>query len=345
MELKTYSITIRPESAFGTPLKGDTIFGQFCWQLVEDRELANEDISSLLGAYHESPFAVFSSAWPVISQNHKLRFALPRPNLPPPLMGDPPGVSSCAERLKKRKELKAKRWFLVEEDLKAKLSWNYIVDDSKLLKLLMQSHLDSNLFTQYFHQEPKIVMFSEQQHNTINRLSGTTGTGMFAPYSFNNLWYMPGTELVIFVAINEEQISIEQVKTGLKRIGTFGFGRDASTGLGRFSIGGIREIKWPQPQNRQSVFTLGPCVPEKNLYEEIMFQPFIRFGRHGAQLLHTGRPFKNPIIMADEGAVLVPKADYKLNPPLVGMGVKGLSKALGDTVSQGYSLALPFELG
>jgi len=66
MAIKTYVVTIKPETAFGTPLKGDTILGQFCWQVAEDPSLAKDDLAELIMRYEEAPFLVFSSAWPVV---------------------------------------------------------------------------------------------------------------------------------------------------------------------------------------------------------------------------------------------------------------------------------------
>lgn len=37
--MKLLEITIKPEAGFGAPLKGDTLFSQFCWQGAYDRSL------------------------------------------------------------------------------------------------------------------------------------------------------------------------------------------------------------------------------------------------------------------------------------------------------------------
>jgi len=77
--LKTYSITIKPRSPFGTPLKGDTIFGQLCWQLVNDPALAAVPFEALIAEYAATPFAVVSSAFPAFADGI---FALKRPEAP-----------------------------------------------------------------------------------------------------------------------------------------------------------------------------------------------------------------------------------------------------------------------
>ncbi len=345
MNIKTYVLTIRPESAFGTPLKGDTLFGQFCWMVAEDPSLARYDLSTLLAPYEKNPFVVFSSAWPVVVQDEGWVFALPRPELPMSVIGDGSGTyKGCAERLKARKDRKAKKWFLVGEALKEKLSWERLVNDRELFDIILGFMSEAERADMIQAETKKAVERVVQQHNTINRQTMTTGTGMFAPYEVHNMWFLPGMELSIFVALDEDLIDIEGVQRGLERIGEFGFGRDASTGLGRFSVGEIEEIEWPGLMHGEPVFTLGPSVPEQNRFKKAYFQPFTRFGRHGAQLIHMGNPFKRPVVMADEGAVFFPGDDDRIETPWIGTGVKGVSRTMKETVCQGYSLVLPLKL-
>ena len=44
--MKTYRLTLRPLTAFGTPLAGDTLFGQLCWALRH--RLGNAALTRLL---------------------------------------------------------------------------------------------------------------------------------------------------------------------------------------------------------------------------------------------------------------------------------------------------------
>ncbi len=344
MKTATYVITIKPESAFGTPLQGDTLFGQFCWQIAEDPYLAGEGLDSLLEAYARDPFIVFSSAWPVFMEGDRWRFALPRPQLPAHILGDPKGIDSCEERLKRRKETRSRKWLVVGEDLLARLDWDDLISDEALAAKMAEALLQEERRILGVRASRPLMMV-EQQHNTINRLTGTTGSGVFTPYPVNNIWFMPGMELALFVAFNPDKINLDQIERGLSRMGQCGFGRDASTGLGRFVIGDMEEIEWPDMDRAGHLLSLGPSVPEKGRFQHIFFQPFTRFGRHGAQLLHTGRPFKAPVVMAGEGAVFVPKDMAASNGrPFVGRAVSGISKAQAGAVMQGYSLVIPLEI-
>jgi len=131
------------------------------------------------------------------------------------------------------------------------------------------------------------------------------------------------------------------VMKGLKRIGEFGFGRDASTGMGRFRVNGVKELAIPELDKATAYYTLAPCVPEKGSFSKLFFNPFIRFGRHGGDLARSGNPFKNPVVMADEGAVVFPAQGAKPTMPYIGRAVEGVSKSEDATVVQGYAPILP----
>lgn len=97
--MNTYQITIEPLSPFGTPLKGDTLFGQFCWQAAYDSSLLSVTLDEAVARYAERPFAVFSSAYPALADGG---VALKRPDAPLDLLFDFSGMSK-EERIGGRK--------------------------------------------------------------------------------------------------------------------------------------------------------------------------------------------------------------------------------------------------
>lgn len=339
--MKIYAVTIKPDSAFGTSLKGDTIFGHFCWQAVLDATILQNGFDHWLDLYPENPFAVFSSAWPKLVNSEKKEFyCLPKPAMP----SAPAEGMTRQDRVKQRKKAKKQKWLVVEHDsLQDDLAGCPSINDRELF----ERHLDSLpleqkrslQFLPVSHRKP--IITATQAHNSIDRLTMTTGRG-FDPFSMDNFYYLPGLELVIFVGVNEDALSKEQLQKGLAQIGQCGFGRDASTGLGRFSISGeIKELSWPGLAADQGCYTLAPCVPMKENFQEQFSLPFTRFGRHGGHLVLSGKPFKNPVVMADEGAVFMPKTDCMPLLPFIGQAVTDLSLAEKRTVAQGYSLYLP----
>lgn len=344
--MRIHAISIKPLSPFGTPLKADTIFGHFCWQAAEDPGMLTGGLAPWIACYGEQPFAVFSSAWPKVREGNSHLYAIRRPELPLCLLGDPYQQATCKERLDNRKKNKGRKWLLVGEDLTAKIDWQYMLGDRELYERHLKSlPIDwrKRLRLAPAHQRRPISSF-EQQHNTINRLTMTTGKGDFAPYSMINNCFMPEMEFVIFAGLNEDACDSKQLREAFARIGQWGFGRDASTGMGRFTVTAVEEITLPVPGKNDVCLTLGPCVPEKNYWQKMYCTPFTRFGRHGAQMLQTGKPFKNPVVMADEGAVFVPSPGKYPSQPYIGCAVTNISKAQSEAVCQGYSLYLPMQM-
>lgn len=344
--MRIYAITIKPSSPFGTPLKGDTIFGQFCWQAAENPTVLAGGLDRWISGYSERPFAVFSSAWPKINAANETIYAIRRPELPQSLLGDQEIDVDCKTRLKGRKEKKARKWLLVGKDLHIRLAWEFMVNDQELYERILTNLPESAKkrlrLTPGHYRRP--ASSAEQQHNSINRLTMTTGKGVFAPYATDNIHFIPGLELVIFAGLDEEACGIDELRKALAHMGQWGFGRDASTGLGRFTLKGIEELPPPITEKADACLVLGPCVPEPDRFEAMYFNPFTRFGRHGAQMLHTGKPFKNPVVMADEGAVFVPHANSFPDKPYIGRAVQNISKAQPEAVCQGYSLYLPMQM-
>lgn len=320
--MKTYLITIEPLSPFGTPLKGDTLFGQFCWQAVYDPELLTGSLDEAVSQYTERPFAVFSSAYPELPGGG---IALKRPDIPLDRLFDFSGMSK-EERIGGRKEYKKKTWLVCDGP--------GAMADPSACRYIKTSEL------------PGAPSGYLRGHNTINRLTGTTGEG-FAPYSQSETRYPAGTLLVIFAATDADILSREGLAKGMERIGLSGFGRDASTGMGKFRVVSCTETDPALlgADNPNAIYTLGPCVPEKGRYREAFFTPFTRFGKHGDRLSISGKPFKNPVIMADEGALFLPLDMAQCRSlPYIGTAVTELSKIQSAAVAQGYSLYIPVRL-
>jgi len=339
--MKIYGITIKPLSPFGTPLKGDTLFGHFCWQAAENPDLLTDGLDTWIARYAQDPFAVFSSAWPVLTRHGKKIYGVTRPSGLELLGGK---KMERREKIKQNKRIKKQKWLLIGEDLKLNMTEADLAKDSDLFDLLLEEMepADAKPFRLLNKEQRKLCTPVTQAHNSINRLTMTTGSGMFAPFSHDNFQYLPGVRLIIFVGVNEDAMDVECLKTGFERIGSWGYGRDATTGLGRFSVVSVEEHPWPEGgEDDTSCYTLGPSVPQKKTFISCHSTPFTRFGRHGSSLAGSAHPFKKPVIMADEGAVLHPVEKGIFSRPYLGTAVTDVSIADARTVVQGYSLYLP----
>lgn len=307
--MKLLCITLEPKSAFGTPLKGDTLFGQLCWTLLN--RYGEDRLQQLLADYSVRPFAVCSDGFP--------SGYLPRPSLPGRYFVIPDGED--------RKVIKKKRWIPLDELSKPISQW------------LENAKSDSDLSGNE-SQRPQ----PPQPHNTINRLTGTTGEGMFAPYSQPQTWYRIDEKFTTYLLLDETRLPLPDVKTLFNDIGTFGYGRDASIGLGKFECINYVEWDFPIPEMANACLTLAPCAPQglgldgKHSYYNV----FTRFGRHGDVGVHRQHgPFKAPILLADTAAVFSPMS---AGQPYIGQGISGVSKAIPTTVHQGYAPYVPIYL-
>ncbi len=301
--------TITPRSAFGGPIRGDTLFGQLCW--AARHRWGEARLAELLQGYTAGqPFLVVSDAFPA--------GYLPRPALPLHRFDEAPDAD--------RKAVKKRRWLPRERFAEPLRQWlNHAVAEQDIADdELMAAHI--------------------QPHNTINRMTGTTGTGEFTPYIMAQHWFAPSLALDIYIAYDGERLSKDEVKQLLEDVGHAGYGRDASIGLGKFELTGLSPEDWPAQDNANAMMTLAPCAPQGLNFDPARswYQPFTRFGRHGDLGVHTGRPFKNPVLMADTGALLSYSNGEVSTFCGQGLGGNGqLSKAIEATVHQGYAPALP----
>jgi CRISPR-associated protein Csm4 len=313
-------INLRPLSAFGGPIRGDTLFGHLCW--AARNRWGEERLGELLDGYTSArPFAVCSDAFPA---GH-----LPRPMLPLHRFAALPEED--------RKAVKRRRWLAREALAQPVRDWLAACRTEAEVLRLLGGKADGGLTET--HAQP---------HNSINRLTGTTGGGAFAPYTLSQHWFDAAVRLECYLLVDTRRFSPTDASGLLADIGRSGYGRDASVGLGKFEVEAVEPGDLPSQPGADACFTLAPSAPQGLGLDPARshYQVFTRFGRHGDRAVHTGRPFKAPVLMADTGAVLVP---HKLpGESFVGQGLGGdgsLSNALPTTVQQGYAPFVGVRLG
>ena len=317
----TYKAAITPLSAFGTPPKGDTLFGQLCWALRN--RLGEERLTRLLDGYTAGqPFAVLSDALPA---GH-----LPRPVLPGHWFNPLPGDD--------RKAAKKRVWLPVEHVTAPLANWlSHCRTATELPGGSAQSH--------------------PHPHNAIDRRTGTTGDG-FPPYNMGRQWYgsqgkqtttdtftLIEAALDIYIVLDEARLPAADLDSALHDIGELGFGRYAGIGLGRFRVDAFDAVVLPTQADANAWLTLAPCAPQGLAWDakRCFYTVFTRFGRHGDIGVHQGNPFKTPVLLANAGAALTP-SPYR-GAHFTGRGLGGkdadgggiLSMAIPGTVHQGYA--------
>lgn len=323
--MKTYQITLNLQSAFATPLKGDTLFGQLCWAI---RNRQGEDVLNecLEGYTDNQPFAVVSDAFP--------EGYLPLPKLPSSFYQLPEGED--------RKAVKKRTW-LPETELQKPLN-DWLCHAVNAKAIVCRTNLPCIVCGSDAHIATKHTSSLSEKHprphNTINRQTNTTGEGGFAPYSIEQEWFIPGLRWIVYILLDTDRLSMEECLQCLEDIGSFGYGKDASIGMGKFKIESFQEQVLPAQNGANACLTLAPCAPQNLGFETkgSFYQLFTRFGRHGDMAVHQeGKPFKNPVLLAQTAAV------FATTPPksgFIGQGIGGngeLSKTLSATVHQGYA--------
>lgn len=307
-----FRATLALATPLGTPLAGDTLFGQCCWALREAQGEA-ELTRRLNGYTHGQPWLIVSDGFP---SGH-----LPKPTLPQYFE---PQRDPAA-----RKDAKKKRWIPA-------------IHASAALPALLESVVDDAA------AYGKAPLTAVQSHNTLNRLTGTTGEGAFAPYTMPQTFHAPGQRIDVYLVLDEARLSAEEAGQLLIAIGAAGFGRDASIGLGKFSLEDLQPASIAPPADTNAYWTLAPCAPQGQGFDgaKSYWRALTRFGRHGNAHALAGNPFKTPILMAATGAVFAPVGDFA-SRIFIGQGLGGdgrLSKAEPATVHQGYAPALPINV-
>ncbi|MBZ4644007.1 MAG: hypothetical protein JG767_1616 [Deferribacteraceae bacterium] len=297
--------TIKPLSPFGTEPMSDTLFGQLVWILSD----MGENISDFLKDYDTNPFLVVSDFLP---NNCGIS-----PKIP------------VKYKLEESKEIKLAK-ILERKKIKSK---NRIYIDS----IYKESDLNTEKIIN-LSENINAYKNSEIIRCSIDRRTGTTGQG-FDPYSIiEYVYYGEITFSFYFYVSKEEHIDI--IKTALEIMGKIGFGKDASLGRGQFNVENYEEVRFSN-KGKNSIYTLGNCAledlqTEGNEYYEI----FTKYGKHGNIRSVEGNPFKNPVVMARQGALFVNISNKLFEKPYIGKALTNLSY-YKDTVQQGYSLYVP----
>ena len=157
--MKLYKITIRPLYSWGTYPKGDTLFGRFCWQIVYDE--GDKKIKEYIKDYEATPFCIFSSAYPVVKKDNEDHIVFKTPSLPLKYLFDENQIRDNHKSCKKKK---------------------YIIQ--RLNNPLLLDKNSEKLDDVELEEKYRVVLREyESLHNTISRLTFTTGKGIFSPYS------------------------------------------------------------------------------------------------------------------------------------------------------------------
>ncbi len=204
----TLKLTIKPKTAFGTPLHSDTLWGHFCCSFAEME--GEEELEKIINHDASMPFLSFSDAFPA-------------GKLPVPLI-EPSGIPDDIE-YKDQKKIKKKT--LINSSVMIKKRNNLTFSD-----LIREIHKEIKSEESQTNNKNQTVYKKSRVRTAINRVSGSSLEGNL--FEIDETWY--STDLDIYCLLDTDIITKEKFEMIMEYIGDSGYGKDSSVGLGRFKI-------------------------------------------------------------------------------------------------------------
>lgn len=299
--MRLVRLTLRLTAPLGTPIVGPTLFGQLCWL---KREAEGEAALVRWLADREGLWRI-SDGFPFDT--------LPKPLVKPrPL---PAEKVIAAKAIKKRPLVTRSRW---------------LADRSRWDENALDPEVDLGLDGARPHRIA---------HNVIDRRRGGTleeGGLFFAEEDWRFSMGRDGAEIDVYVEAPEE---VSTVEAAFSELGAIGYGRDASTGRGRWELVSAtndRELA-DHPGGRRMTLSRGVLSPET--MADALWRVVPHFGRAGAQVTASGAsPFKRPVLLIRPGSTFRPRTAGPF-----GRWIEGIHPDRPEIALNGFHLAIPFD--
>jgi CRISPR-associated protein Csm4 len=152
---------------------------------------------------------------------------------------------------------------------------------------------------------PKVTLASQTRVG-INRATGTAQEGIL--FTDRVYWLGDKEQKQTWTVYSQIRQPADYLEQALREIGTFGYGGQASVGLGRFEVVDTQEMDLPEAENPTHWVTLSPTLPQGEGFWALETY----WGRLGGHYAQAETPFKRPYLRAVEGSVF-------REPPQVGL--------------------------
>lgn len=286
--MESLKLKIKLQSSFKTKFQSDTIFGQFCW--MYRYIFGNDKLEIFLSNFKNEPAIAFSDGF--------FGDLLPKPLLEPLNFSD--------DELKKAKDYKKLEF--VEKDIilqnRHNLSDRYIFNDF----VSKNTGVNDNYATDRDEAKGKDTYILK---NSIDRISGTAKAGL---YVSKETFFSEDARFTLYVKYKSADISRKEILQVMQTMGEFGFGRDASTGNGKFKIIEDEILDNPKElsffEGANSFMALSHGIPKEDAdglsdcrlnYGKII----TKFPKHGGFLGLTDNYFKNPFVVYRPGSTFI----------------------------------------
>jgi CRISPR-associated protein Csm4 len=322
--MQWFDLTLKVQSALGTRLSADTLFGHLCWA-IRYRQ-GEQALKEFLDGYKAgSPPLVLSDPFPVDFW--------PLPTLPRPRPQEEQKLKMIISSEQKTKLDKTLKICPVIHRMQTAqptpvetfdiLKWLYQlrwlpqpVLDGVIDQLSMASIL--SFFVDKGCGQPVMPTEEVVAHNTINRMSGTTGDeGSF--FFTRELHIDPANPPVFHLLAGSDRYSHNQIKDLFEAALEGGYGKYKSRGKGKVAVEAIRPVELPRAKNPNAVMLLANCVPAAEDPTDGFWKLTTKSGRLGGDWAVGPHPSvtnnhkKKPLTLLTAGTIFkttTPRAFY-----------------------------------
>jgi len=339
--MNAYRLRLRLDGPLGTPLSADTLFGHLCWGMVYQ-----EGAAAL-----EAFLATMKSPSPPLVMGDPMPAGfLPAPVLPPCDLAEADRMEAMAGAAVERAAASRHEAALSDgETLKrahalrkgaAKTAWLPV----EALATRLDDLSAAAVFDLALHAPaPPALCRATVVHNTINRLSQHTAdegglyvlAEQFPPLADGAS--RPGLNFDVWLRTT---LPPDRVRGLFEQGLAGGYGRDASAGKGRMTVGDLDDRPWPAAREPNAALALGVFAPAADDPVRGWWRTTVRLGKLGGPWAFDdgGRhpPFKYPLILLGPGAVLAPWCK-----PYLGRIVEDVHPTRTEVVTYAMAPVLP----
>lgn len=297
-------IEIEPTSSFVTKIESDTLFGVFCWNLLY--KYGENRLIELLKKFNEEPFIVFSNAFFVDK--------LPKPYLKPVILND-----KNIKDIKKTGLLNKIDFIGLLKDNRNKNIALTLTQINDLIRKRLEEKQTSKKSETKGDIEENIESTNKIiQKNYIDRLGDYSNNKLFA---VEETFYSKNIKLNVFIKYSD-LITKGEIEEVFKLIAVNGFGKDKSTGKGKFTFSIIEEFEEKEllspPENIDKYWIMSLSngyikdIDNNELIKYKFIQSHVKFPKMGGTAANSDVPFKNPIVLITPGSTFKPviKKEY-----------------------------------
>jgi CRISPR-associated protein Csm4 len=346
--MEWFHITLKVQSTLGTLLSADTLFGHLCWAVRYEQGPAA--LTEFLAGFENTvPPLLLSDPFP--------DGFWPLPTLPRlPKKQEEQLIQIIQSEDKARLEKSLPGCMAVSRISGSKPS---DIDAFDILKWLSKLHwlpqevLDSTInqfnlasiliwFLTKGCGQPNVPKEAVVPHNTINRLTGTTGD--MDSFFFTREYHISPAEPPVFhLLAGSACYGAGQIKDLMTAGLEAGYGKYKSRGKGKLTVETVKPAALPAAENPNAVMLLANCAPAETDPACGFWKLTTKFGKlggHWAVGPHPGgihNPFKKPLVMLSAGAVLNTESPR----PFYGRLVKQIHADFPEICHYGLAPAIP----